>query len=89
MKNCKEFEEDLSEMVFGEISEERQFELHDHLATCEPCMEFYLSLYETLADTEGEEIAEGLTSKQKARILATACQMDEENNETEVEKKFE
>ena len=74
MKNCKEFEEAISEMVFGAVPFEHKEELHGHIAECQACMDFYLSLYETLADTEDEDLAEGLTSKQKAKIFATARQ---------------
>ena len=86
MKNCQDREELLSEMIFGVVSEEEAFEAHEHLAECDGCMNFYISLYETLADTDGEELADGLTIAQKAQIFATAKQIDQKQEEKKVKK---
>ena len=80
MNNCKEMEEVLSEMVFGDVSHEEQEKLHSHLAECDGCMKFYLSLNETLADTEGVELISGLSAKQKGKIFAVAKKFDEVGN---------
>ncbi len=73
MKPCKNFEEKISEMLLGEISENEADMLHIHMANCEGCMEFYLSLFETLKVTEDKSEFH-LTEGQKNRIFDLAKQ---------------
>ena len=67
MKPCTKFEERISEMLFGEIPQNESQKLHIHMAGCDGCMEFYLSLYETLEAGENEEFS--LTEAQKNEIF--------------------
>lgn len=74
MKPCTKFEERISEMLFGEIPENESQKLHIHMAGCDGCMEFYLSLYETLEAGENEEFS--LTEDQKNEIFEEAEKLD-------------
>ena len=74
MKPCKKFEERISEMLLGEIPENEEHMLHIHMAACDGCMDFYLSLYETLEVDDSEEFA--LTEEQKSQIFERAEKLD-------------
>ncbi len=74
MKPCKKFEERISEMLFGEIPENEEHMLHIHMASCDGCMNFYLSLYETLEVDDREEFT--LTKEQKVLIFEQAEKLD-------------
>ena len=76
MKPCKKNEELISEMLFGEVPSNEQEWLHDHMADCDGCMNFYLSLYETLEAGEGGDFF--LTDEQKEKIFSHAEEMDEQ-----------
>ena len=76
MKPCKKNEELISEMLFGEVPSNEQEWLHDHMADCDGCMNFYLSLYETLEAGEGGDFF--LTDDQKENIFSHAEDLDEQ-----------
>ena len=74
MKPCKKYEERISEMLFGEIPENEAHVLHIHMAGCEGCMNFYLSLYETLEADENADFS--LSDTQKNEIFEVAEKLD-------------
>ena len=74
MKPCSKYEERISEMLFGEIPENESQKLHIHMAACDGCMDFYLSLYETLEAGEGEDFS--LSEDQKKEIFDVAEKLD-------------
>ena len=73
MKACENYEERISEMLLGEIPAEEQQQLHLHMSNCEGCMEFYISLYETLEVDEKMDFS--LTDEQREEIFDHAREM--------------
>ena len=71
--NCEKCAEDLTSLVFDELSEESSIIMHEHIAECDSCRDSYLELIETQASlesvlTENSSVA-GLGVDQKRDIL--------------------
>jgi len=88
-KECNDIEIAISEMTLGKVSTELEQQIHAHIAECESCMGFYLSMAETFGpqDEKGDE--QGLSTEQKMAIFAEAQKIDaavQENPPQEVKK---
>ncbi|MCH2207906.1 MAG: von Willebrand factor type A domain-containing protein [Lentisphaerales bacterium] len=79
MSKCCDIEIEISEMVLGEVSQETAERVHAHIAGCESCMGFYLSMIETFDPEVGSEEVEGLTQNQKMAIFQEAKKVDSKN----------
>jgi Ca-activated chloride channel homolog len=75
MNKCSDIEIQISEMILGEISQVEQSIVHEHLAACDSCMGFYLSMSETFEQAPAQEES-GLTQDQKMNILTAAKKID-------------
>ena len=73
---CDEVEIQISEMILGEVSEETVKKVHEHIAECESCMGFYLSMVETFDDEVDAKEVTGLSQAQRMQIFAEAKRID-------------
>ena len=73
---CDEIEIQISEMILGEVSKETSEKVHEHIAECESCMGFYLSMAETFDDENDAVKVDGLTQTQKMKIFTEAKAID-------------
>lgn len=71
--NCEKCAEDLTSLVFDELSDDSSLAMHEHLAECDACRDNYLELIETQSSLESvltEKTPEsGLGADQKKKIL--------------------
>ena len=49
---CQDCSEHLAELIFGELSFEKELTLHEHLAECDNCREEYISLSSVNTDLD-------------------------------------
>lgn len=75
--NCEECAEELTSLVFDEISDEKALTMHEHIADCDACRDSYIELVDTQFSlksvlTENLPLS-GLGESQKKEILAQAA----------------
>ena len=70
--NCEECAENLTSLVFDEVSEDTAMSMHEHIAECDSCRELYMELIETQASLESaiadKEPIVGLSQEHKDKI---------------------
>ena len=73
---CEECAENLSSLVFDELSEELTLSMHEHMADCDSCRESYMELLETqnlLEESLGDrQVISGLSDEHKQKISNAA-----------------
>ena len=80
MNYCSENENKLSALVCHSLDDHEADLMHTHLATCEGCMELYMSLVEAQLEVEETEIeyVEKLSDQQRNNILQKAAEIDKQ-----------
>jgi anti-sigma factor RsiW len=78
MKNCREFCDQLSDYLDGELSDKECRLIEEHLAECSPCALEYKSLrtaVEVCSQAISEKLPEDIRSRLKA-VLKQRCRND-------------